>query len=427
MTFTIKSGTEDTVYTPRGGIEEFIYSQDSEVILAGPAETGKTLGACWKIHIQASKYPKARIVILRKRQTDVYNTILETYRQIIDGLDIRVLGGSKPEMFIYPNGSVIYISGIDKPSKVLSSERDVIYCNQVEEFSLKDWEYLTTRVTGRGAVMPYTQVLGDCNPDHPTHWIKQREKMGYLKLIESTHQDNPRLYDEFGGITEQGQRTMAALDRLTGPRKLRLKSGLWAAPEGAIYDVFEEEKHRVSQFEIPLSWPRAAGVDPVGAYTAVVWGALDPESSILNIYREYYQPFGITTSGHVKKVMQLSQGETIFAFYSGAPSERQPRADWTAYGVTLLPTEITDVWWGIDKIYELLKDFKLVIHESCPALLSEIATYRRKIRDGLATEEIENKNDFHLLDALRYLIVGLIEPHEVTQTTYQPVTIGRRW
>ena len=425
--YTIQStrGT-DALYTPRGGALEYIRCKDPEVIISGPAETGKTLAACWKIHTQATKYSGARIVILRKRQTDIYNTVLETYREVISGVDdIKPFGGNRPGMFVYPNGSKIYISGIDKASKVLSSERDIIYCNQVEEFSLRDWEYLTTRATGRGSVMPYTQVIGDCNPDHPTHWIKTREKQGYLKIIESRHTDNPTLYDEEGNLTEQGIRTISTLDRLTGSRKLRLKEGLWAAPEGAIYEVFTEEKHKVKSFEIPLNWARAVGIDPVGAYTAGVWGALDPLSGVFNIYREYYQPFGITTKGHAENVKLLSSGETIFRYFSGAPSEKQPRADWTDFGIFLEPTLITDVWWGVDKIYELLKDFKLVIHDSCPGLISDIATYRRKMKDGIATEEIDNKDEFHLLDALRYLIVGLVAPHERTETVYDPVQIGR--
>ncbi|GAG14208.1 unnamed protein product, partial [marine sediment metagenome] len=255
---------------PYGGVKEFIYAHDDEVIVEGPAETGKTLGACWKIHTQASKYPNARIALIRKQQTDIYGSVWETLKKVIEGLPIRIYGGEKPERLMYPNGSTIYIGGMDKASKVLSSERDIIYFNQVEEGSLKDWEYLTTRVTGRGSVMPYTQLIGDCNPDHPQHWIKTRAKAGHLRLIPTTHYDNPTLFDRDGNITDQGIRTMAVLNRLSGSRRLRLKDGIWGAPEGAIYDVYDDDKHKVEAFEIPLSWPRAAGVDPLGVYTAVV-------------------------------------------------------------------------------------------------------------------------------------------------------------
>jgi phage terminase large subunit len=425
LAYTIKSDVESAGFTPYGGVKEFIYCKDFEVIAEGPAETGKTLGACWKIHAQASKYSGARIALLRKRQTDVYTSVYETLKQVIDGLPIRAYGGEKPEKLMYPNGSTIYIGGLDKPSKVLSSERDIIYVNQCEEASMKDWEYLATRVTGRGSVMPYTQLSGDCNPGPPTHWIKTREKQGGLRLIKTFHKDNPTLYNRDGTITEQGRRTLGVLNSLTGSRKLRLKDGLWAAPEGAIYDVFDDEKHKVKAIEIPHTWPKAVGVDPLGVYTAAVWGALDAKRGILNIYREYYEPFGVTTTQHVKNVLNISRNETIFGWYGGGPSERQARADWEGAGVPLQAPLITDVWSGIDKVYELLSDFAMVIHDTCPMLLSEVGTYRRKMKDGIPTDTIENKDQFHLLDALRYLIAGLVGPRETTEVGYSPIKIGR--
>ena len=126
-------------------------------------------------------------------------------------------------------------------------------------------------------------------------------------------------------------------------------------------------------------------------------------------------------------MLQLSQGETIFAWVGGGPSERQARADFQGAGIPLLAPEITGVWPGIDRVYQLLKDFALVIHDSCPQLLSEIGDYRRTMKDGIPTEAIEHKDDFHLLDALRYAVSYLTEPRETEQIVYNPARIGERW
>jgi len=136
---------------------------------------------------------------------------------------------------------VIWVGGMDKSDKILSTERDFFYVNQAEELSLDDWEKLTTRTTGRGAVMPYTMTFGDCNPGGQRHWIKLREN---LKLIRTSHRDNPTLFDpSTGEMTEQGRRTLSRLGALTGVRRKRLLDGVWATAEGAVYDMFDHDIH----------------------------------------------------------------------------------------------------------------------------------------------------------------------------------------
>jgi phage terminase large subunit len=62
-------------------------------------------------------------------------------------------------------------------------------------------------------------------------------------MLNSVHRDNPTLYDAAGELTEQGKRTMARLDSLTGVRRLRLLEGRWATAEGAVYDMFDTAQH----------------------------------------------------------------------------------------------------------------------------------------------------------------------------------------
>jgi len=303
----------------------------------------------------------------------------------------------------------------------------MICVSQAEELSLMDWETLTTRTTGRAGNMPYAQTIGDCNPSAPTHWIKSRAREGKLRLFESGHKDNPELYDQATGtVTEEGERRIGRLKNLSGSRLMRLYHGLWAAPEGAIYDVFDEEKHKVASFHPPAMWPRAVGIDPFGAHVAAVWLAFDPQNGILNVYQEYLEPFGLTTAGHAENVRRLTQNEAVFAWVCGAKSERAWRLEWEAAGVPVVEPPVTDVWVGIDRVYQLLKDFRLVIHDDCAGLLSEIGDYRRKLdKKGQATETIEDKASYHLLDALRYAVAWLSEPRETAQVVYPLQQIGR--
>jgi len=245
MTYQIDYAADLTTadYAPRGACKEFIYCKEPEFIAVGPAETGKTLAACWKIHLLAIKYAGCNGAIIRKTQKSLYGSVLQTFERVIKDSPVTPYGGEKPEKYMYPNGSTVWVGGMDNADKVLSSERDFIYVNQVEELLENDWELLVTRTTGRGAVMPYTMLFGDCNPSGSKHWIRERNNLGKLRLIQTNHRDNPSLYDANGNLTMQGERTIARLSSLSGVRRKRLLEGVWATAEGAVYDSFDSSIH----------------------------------------------------------------------------------------------------------------------------------------------------------------------------------------
>ena len=245
----------DRTFTFYGGARDFCRYKEPEAIIHGPAETGKTISALWKLNLCALKYDNASLVIARKTLASTHGSVLVTFQnKVLGGPDERLwpckkYGGEKAEWFDYRNGSRIWITGLDKSSKVLSSEHDIIYVNQAEELDLDDWETLTTRTTGRAGNMPYSQTIGDCNPAWPLHWIYHRPT---LELFYSRHQENPALYDQTTGeITEQGKRTMGVLEALTGVRKDRLLYGKPAQAEGAVYDAWDEPLHYINADQVP--------------------------------------------------------------------------------------------------------------------------------------------------------------------------------
>lgn len=219
---------------------------DSEWIISGPAETGKTFASMYRLHRELSNTPNARATIVRKVRAALTGTALETWRRVVNigGLKPREYGGESASIYLYPNGSKCYVGGLDNRNKILSGERDFIYVNQAEELTVEDWETLTTRTTGRGAVTKTPMLFGDCNPADPEHWILHRSQAGSLTVLRSQHVDNPSLYEDDGSLTQQGQRTMKILQTLTGTRYARLYLGEWVRgdndesflPSMAMYD-----------------------------------------------------------------------------------------------------------------------------------------------------------------------------------------------
>lgn len=235
-----------------------------EWILSGPAETGKTFAALWRLDSLLRSTPGAKATLARKIQSSIYSTVLITLERILafqrqlGNDEVHIFGGTKPQLYSYTNGSRLWVGGMDNAAKILSGERDLIYINQAEELTLEDWETLLTRTTGRGAVIKHPMLFGDCNPGGEDHWILGRET---LKVFHSKHVDNPSLYFDDGRETDQGERSMTRLKSLTGIRRKRLYEGVWVGAEGLFFEEFDEDLHTCDPFDIPEDWP--------------IWGALD--------------------------------------------------------------------------------------------------------------------------------------------------------
>ena len=100
MPYELRSGSSgEADYTFYNQNAEFMTYHGPEAILSGPAETGKTLAALWKLHICACKYAGAQIAIVRKTQASLYTTALETYEEKVlgDNSPVTKYGGEKPE------------------------------------------------------------------------------------------------------------------------------------------------------------------------------------------------------------------------------------------------------------------------------------------------------------------------------------------
>ncbi len=268
------------------------YSHDPEVVIAGPAGTGKTRACLEKLHLCCALIAGLRCLMVRKTFASLKASAMVTFDERVqpelDGVKFWGPTKKRPAQYVYPNGSVIVVGGMDMASKVLSTDYDLIYVSQAEELDEEDWDALSTRC--RNYRIPWQQLLADVNPDAPTHWLKLRADLGKTVLLESRHEDNPRLYDDQAGEwTEEGAQYMARLSNLSGVRLLRLRDGLWVAAEGMIYqDAWDRRRNLVYRFEIPREWPRYLAID-FGFTNPFVaqWWAADPDGRLYR-YREIY-------------------------------------------------------------------------------------------------------------------------------------------
>jgi phage terminase large subunit len=319
-------------YAPRGSAREALRCKAPEVLVSGPAGTGKSRACLEKMLLLALNNKDFRGLIVRKTRESLGSTALETWRKFVAAEAIstgvcKFYGGSHadpPHYRFRKNGAKIMIGGMDKPSKIMSSEYDEVYVQEATELTIDDWQAIITRL--RNGAVSFQQVIADCNPDKPTHWLKERSEQGATVMLNSRHEENPLLFDDRGVVTERGAAYLAKLDSLTGVRYLRLRKGLWVAAEGLIYEDYDPAHHllpnevsKLDKWSIPKDWTRWWSVDFgfTNPFVLQCW-AEDPDGR-LYLYREIYHTKRLVED-HARQILSIVRDA------DGRWKEPKPRA-----------------------------------------------------------------------------------------------------
>lgn len=421
-------------YRPYGTMIQAFQQPSTAFILSGPAGTGKTRFGCELLNYVCMKYPKARTLMMRKTRKSLTESAMATLENKVLHPSQGVHFSHSKQQYQYTNRSIIAVAGLDKPTKVLSSEWDMIYIPEAQEDEQDDWEICSTRL--RNNVLPIQVLFGDCNPGSPTHWIKQKERNKTLVLYETRHEDNPTLFQN-GILTEEGRQYIARLDELTGVRYARYRLGLWVAAEGMVYeDVWNNTQHLVSHFQPPKEWARYLSVD--FGYTnpfVCQWWAEDPDGR-LYLYRELYQTKTLVED-HAKAIKEYSH----WSKDDGDPFPRVVICDHDAedratlerhLGLATTPAH-KSVRDGIQAVASRLKlagDGKprLMLMRDC--LVQKDRELQERKKPTCTAEEVESyiwqqdaqgqkeepvKENDHGMDSLRYMVAYKdVEPRDVT-------------
>lgn len=218
-------------------------------------------------------------------------------------------------------------------------------------------------------------------------------------VVMATWDDVPHLTDE------QRQELWDSIPPYQ--RDARAK-GIPQLGSGAIYPVPESEIV-CDPFEIPDWWPRIYGLDVGWNRTAAIWGAWDRESDVVYLYSEHYQ-------GHAEPSVHA---EAIRARGHWIPGEIDPASrgrgqkdgqqlmqNYMDLGLHISPAQ-NAVEGGIHQVFMRLASGRLKVFRTCVNWLSEFRLYRRD-QHGKVVKEGD-----HLMDAMRYLIMGL--DHAMTE------------
>ena len=198
----------------------------------------------------------------------------------------------------------------------------------------------------------------------------------------------------------------------------------WDSFEGLIWPEFKEDIHLVNPFHIPRNWSRYVAMDyGYRNPTAILWAAVSPSGQIF-IYNSHYKSEW-RIRDHVP-VIRAKCGNDVITDWLADPSISKQGYDgktiaseYEKFGIYWNPAN-NDVGAGINRVGEyFLPDesdkARIYIFNNLPDLpefLKEIGGYVwKEIKAGAQANDPEapKKKADHLMDALRYLVMWVIE------------------
>ena len=419
-----KEKEEERSYQPYGECLRLMGDKGREVLLAGPAGTGKSRACLEKMNLVAMQAP-IRGAIVRKVRKTLSQAALVTWEEKVLPKPHPCRFWTEDQEYRYGSGAVVAVCGLDDPEKIKSTEFDLIYVQEATELDQLDWELLVSRL--RNGVLSYQQLMADCNPADPYHWLKQRCDSGKCQLLDTRHEDNPVLFDHGRAEwTTFGRNYLETLDTLTGFTYQRLRLGQWVAAEGMFFTEWNPRIHVVDE---PLGgldpeWPRWVSVDyGFAAPWCALWFARDPESRVVYCYRERYAS-GLRDEEQAELIRAASEGERIVlrvldpSMFNARTEAQRPsiaQVYGSVLGEVVAGMNNRRTGWSVVRAALAAGDGgprRRLIRGACPNLER---TLPAMVRDPLDPEDVADKlkgqkTEDHAVDALRYGLAAEAQP-----------------
>ena len=430
---------------------DFYACRDTEILISGPRNCSKSMALWLRTIALHEKHPNFQSAVVRSEMKSIATTVVPQLQNKVFKYPFgsrknpfELYGGvNRPQHIDFRNGGRMTFGGMDDDSKVLGGEYDLIVYNQPEREKRESaWTNLMgCGLGGRAGNWivdgePFFQIIGDANPDAPTHWLMSRKKEGQLTFIEFRHEDNP-LHFRNGDWTPQGKATREGLIKShSGYMLQRMVYGEWVAAEGVVYIMFnkneqgelQEDWHvkPVSRGDIPSDWKWFMAVDwgHNNASVCQLW-ATSPSFEKHIMFREAYitqhdvykfLPYVQSTQNgeFIETVFpDVDPGKNEFLFEAGYHITPPKKPNMKLFGIDLCKDWLSKpedtvifnknaLWHGPDtnlngKPQKTVDEFPLYSYKE---------EDRRK---GDYTDEEPNKKWDHGMDAMRYYFAGLYD------------------
>lgn len=285
-------------------------------------------------------------------------------------------------------------------------------------------EEFFTQLLGRMSV-ERARMFGSTNPDNPAHWLKKKfiDRVDELEDWGHWHftlEDNPSLTDTYKNSIRS---------EFTGLWYRRFILGHWVAAEGSIYDMWDPDKHVVSEEELPVIEELIAiGLDygTSNATAALLVGLGEDER--LYVLDEFTwdsrtKRRSLTDSELADELEDWVDGSSLEymprrgpRFFVVDPSALSFRTELSRRRIPTTPAD-NDVLYGIRSVATLLTTDTLRVLDSCENTINEFPNYAWDPKAAELGHDQPIAVADHHLDALRYALVTTenIWAHRVRQ------------
>lgn len=324
-------------------------------------------------------------------------------------------------------GEDTYCLGAEKVSqvaKVQGSSIKYAYGDEVAKWNREVFEMLKSRLD-----KPYSCFDGACNPENPTHWLKE--------FIDSDVDIYVQKYEIFDNIYLPKEYVENLCKEYEGTVYYdRLIKGLWKRAEGAIYRMFADDPDRfIRPANIRDIKEIRIGIDFGGngsghsfVATAILWnGIVQPIMSRKHMKKDF--PQGIDANKLSELFLQFvadvieKYGKPRYAFWDNAETvlgqsiENACRKEFPS--LLVLPAQKKKINDRINYTVRLMGAGRFFITPDCLTLKKALqdAVYNSKV---LQEERLDDgSTDIDTLDAFEYTI-----ERDINGVYYNPVKGG---
>jgi PBSX family phage terminase large subunit len=381
----------------------------------GSVRAGKTIASIWRwLKFVKQVPPNYPLLMTGKTNRTLERNVINPIIQMV-GEKRASYSAFRSEMKLFGR-PIDCVAAVDESSegKIRGSTIGGAYGDEVTLWPESFFTMLLSRMSVKGA-----KFFGTTNPDSPYHWLKENylDRGGKLDL---THwhfilDDNTNLDPEYVKQIKL---------EYTGLWYKRFILGLWVMAEGAIYDMWDEDRNTIDV----QAYLKSIGKRQFSSYFASAdYGTNNPTAFGLYGYNngkppvykvgEYY--WDSNAKGRQKTDAEYaidyikfieSHGVKPSVFYVD-PSAASFMAELRTRGVNPNPAA-NDVVDGIRFMGQMLAEGTLKIDESCKETIKEIPSY---VWDAKAQKQGEDKpvkeND-HCCDETRYgVYTHFFRPH----------------
>lgn len=379
------------------------------VVCEGAVRSGKSVGADHAFVDFAMHGPPGNLLLAGKTQDSVTRNIIYPMMDLFGTGLCRYNRGTRE---FYIAGRRVYVIGANDErsgEKIRGLTLAGAYVDEASTIPESFWKMLRSRLSAEGA-----RMLATTNPDAPLHWLKRDwlDRADELDLARFSFrlEDNPYLpADYVEGIRRE----------FTGLWYRRFVLGEWVAAEGAVYDMFDHDRHVVDSLPQISRWWLAIDYGTAGVTHALLGGLGD--DSRLYIAREWRWDARenrrqLTDSDYSERLRAwVTSGADGVSTVNGMPAPVPVERAYIDPSAVSFSAQLRRDGWvtprdadnevldGIRYTASLLASDRLRIHSSCEHLIREVSGYVWDTKAQSQGRDAPMKVNDHGVDALRYL------------------------